>query len=121
MFHCFTFLHYYCYHKCCLKIHFVGSILIIPLPPLQLNQQASDEGESPSQVEKQRLMAENLHGRDINNQRILAYQNKAPLPPEVGVPCYILLSSIVTSNCKKFHQICSLVPVLGVVCGVISF
>lgn len=27
-------------------------------------------------------MSENLHGKDITSQRILAYQNKAPLPPE---------------------------------------
>lgn len=53
----------------------------------QLNQQAPEEGGSPSQAEKQRLMAENLHGCDINSQRILAYQNKAPLPPEVSIFC----------------------------------
>lgn len=31
----------------------------------------------------QRAMAENLHGRDINSTRILAFQKKAPAPPEV--------------------------------------
>lgn len=30
----------------------------------------------------QRLMGENLHGGDINNMRVLSYQNKAPAPPE---------------------------------------
>lgn len=30
----------------------------------------------------QRLIGENLHGGDINNMRVLSYQNKAPAPPE---------------------------------------
>lgn len=30
----------------------------------------------------QRLIGENLHGGDINNIRVLSYQNKAPAPPE---------------------------------------
>lgn len=30
----------------------------------------------------QRLIGENLHGADINNMRVLSYQNKAPAPPE---------------------------------------
>ncbi|XP_076280648.1 cell division cycle protein 20 homolog isoform X1 [Lasioglossum baleicum] len=37
---------------------------------------------SPSKKEMQRLMSENLHGGDINNMRVLSYQNKAPAPPE---------------------------------------
>ncbi|XP_076658822.1 cell division cycle 20 protein fzy isoform X2 [Halictus rubicundus] len=37
---------------------------------------------SPSKREMQRLMSENLHGGDINNMRVLSYQNKAPAPPE---------------------------------------
>jgi len=45
-------------------------------------QQKCDEGVSPSQQEMQKAMAENLHGRDINNCRVLAFQKKAPAPPE---------------------------------------
>ncbi|XP_012276998.1 cell division cycle protein 20 homolog [Orussus abietinus] len=37
---------------------------------------------SPSKKEMQRLMGENFHGGDINNMRVLSYQNKAPAPPE---------------------------------------
>ena len=38
--------------------------------------------KSPGQIEKERAMSENLHGRDINSTRILAYQKKAPAPPD---------------------------------------
>lgn len=48
----------------------------------KVNQQPVEEPTSPSQQEMQRAMAENLHGRDISNTRILAFQNKAPAPPE---------------------------------------
>lgn len=30
----------------------------------------------------QRFLEENLNGGDMNNMRILSYQNKAPAPPE---------------------------------------
>ncbi|KAG7201958.1 hypothetical protein KM043_004662 [Ampulex compressa] len=40
------------------------------------------ENVSPTKREMQRLMGENLHGGDINNMRVLSYQNKAPAPPE---------------------------------------
>lgn len=38
--------------------------------------------DSPTQKEYQRVMGENLHGNDINKQRILSYQKKAPAAPE---------------------------------------
>ncbi|XP_075227152.1 cell division cycle 20 protein fzy [Lycorma delicatula] len=44
--------------------------------------QPCEENLSPSQKEKQRAMSENLHGHDIENARILAFQKKAPAPPE---------------------------------------
>lgn len=37
---------------------------------------------SPSKFEMERILSENLHGLDINKQRILSYQNKAPSAPE---------------------------------------
>ncbi|KOC68087.1 Cell division cycle protein 20 like protein [Habropoda laboriosa] len=55
----------------------------------KIQQQANVEKDeekidnaSPSKREMQRLIAENLHGGDINNMRVLSYQNKAPAPPE---------------------------------------
>jgi cell division cycle protein 20 (cofactor of APC complex) len=53
-----------------------------------MQQEDPEEGEdgeclkSPSQVEKERAMSENLHGRDINTTRVLAFQKKAPGPPD---------------------------------------
>lgn len=38
--------------------------------------------DSPTQKEYQRVMGESLHGNDINNLRILAYQKKPPAAPE---------------------------------------
>lgn len=49
----------------------------------QMNQKQSDDHLSPSQVEMQKAMSDNLHGRDISNVRVLAFQKKAPAPPEV--------------------------------------
>ncbi|XP_054006881.1 cell division cycle protein 20 homolog [Hylaeus anthracinus] len=55
----------------------------------KIQQQANAEKDeekmdntSPSKKEMQRLIGENLHGGDINNMRVLSYQNKAPAPPE---------------------------------------
>lgn len=50
----------------------------------QYLEQNEDGGSaaSPSKKEMQRLIGENLHGIDINNMRVLSYQNKAPAPPE---------------------------------------
>ncbi|KAB0801749.1 hypothetical protein PPYR_03935 [Photinus pyralis] len=47
----------------------------------KLFQTSETESLSPTN-EIQRAMYENLHGGDINNQRILSYQNKAPAAPE---------------------------------------
>ncbi|XP_069696576.1 cell division cycle protein 20 homolog isoform X2 [Periplaneta americana] len=46
------------------------------------DQQPDDEMTSPSQKEMQRIMAENLHGGDVQNMRILAFKNKAPGAPD---------------------------------------
>ncbi|XP_006622956.1 cell division cycle protein 20 homolog isoform X1 [Apis laboriosa] len=51
----------------------------------QTNAEKDEEkldNASPSKREMQRLMGENLHGGDINQMRVLSYQNKAPAPPE---------------------------------------
>ncbi|XP_008213300.1 fizzy isoform X1 [Nasonia vitripennis] len=50
----------------------------------QSTDQESNKSEcsSPSKREMQRLIGENLHGGDVNNMRVLSYQNKAPAPPE---------------------------------------
>lgn len=44
--------------------------------------QSEENADSPSKQELQRAMCENLHGNDIQNQRILSYQKKAPSAPE---------------------------------------
>lgn len=49
----------------------------------QMTQQQNEEELSPTQLGKQKAMSENLYGMDINNMRVLAFQNKAPAPPEV--------------------------------------
>jgi hypothetical protein len=53
----------------------------------QVNQEqpGDDELVSPTQKEMQRIMAENLHGGDIQNMRILSYRNKAPGAPDVSL------------------------------------
>lgn len=38
--------------------------------------------QSPSKTDMERALSENLHGLDINKQRILSYANKAPSAPE---------------------------------------
>lgn len=40
------------------------------------------QADSPTQKEYHRVMGEHIHGNDINNQRILSYQKKAPAAPE---------------------------------------
>ncbi|KAL1131966.1 hypothetical protein AAG570_011577 [Ranatra chinensis] len=44
--------------------------------------QVLEEVSSPTLAEKQRAMSENLHGCDISSTRILAFQKKAPAPPD---------------------------------------
>uniref|UniRef100_A0A1B6GJ63 Cell division cycle protein 20 homolog n=1 Tax=Cuerna arida TaxID=1464854 RepID=A0A1B6GJ63_9HEMI len=48
----------------------------------QMMHQQNDPALSPTQLEMQKAMSENLHGRDISNTRVLAFQKKAPAPPE---------------------------------------
>jgi len=48
-----------------------------------MNQENENFDISPSQSDYRKVMSENLHGCDINNVRVLSYQNKAPAPPEV--------------------------------------
>lgn len=50
-----------------------------------MNQENENLDISPTQVDYRKAMSENLHGRDINNVRVLSYQNKAPAPPEVKI------------------------------------
>lgn len=37
-----------------------------------------------SQKERHQIITENLTGRDLSETRILEYQKKAPVPPEVS-------------------------------------
>lgn len=48
-----------------------------------MNQENENLDISPTQADYRKAMSENLHGCDINNVRVLSYQNKAPAPPEV--------------------------------------
>ncbi|XP_018571898.1 cell division cycle protein 20 homolog [Anoplophora glabripennis] len=48
----------------------------------KLTQDENNHSDSPTHQELQRVLSENLHGADINNQRILTYKNKAPSAPE---------------------------------------
>ncbi|KAF5278625.1 hypothetical protein FQA39_LY00667 [Lamprigera yunnana] len=48
----------------------------------KLFHSTDEENLSPASKEVQRVMSENLHGIDINNQRILSYQVKAPAAPD---------------------------------------
>lgn len=48
-----------------------------------MNQENEDLSLNPSQSDFRKALSENLHGCDINNVRVLSYQNKAPAPPEV--------------------------------------
>jgi cell division cycle protein 20 (cofactor of APC complex) len=48
-----------------------------------MNQENENLDLSPTQADYRKAMSENLHGCDINNVRVLSYQNKAPAPPEV--------------------------------------
>jgi len=59
-----------------------------------------NEIKSPSQIEMERAMSENLHGRDISNTRILAYQKKAPAPPDG----YQNANKVVYSQTKTPHS-----------------
>lgn len=57
---------------------------------------------SPTKREMQRLIGENLHGGDINNMRILNYQNKAPAPPDgYQNPLKVLYSQTKTPSSVK--------------------
>nr|CAH7755583.1 unnamed protein product [Callosobruchus chinensis] len=51
------------------------------LAHLKLSLDDNAETDSPTHKELQRVMAENIHGSNVN-QRILSYQNKAPSAPE---------------------------------------
>lgn len=59
----------------------LGYYKIQQQPNTEKNEEKVDN-ISPSKREMQRLMGENLHGGDINQMRVLSYQNKAPAPPE---------------------------------------
>ncbi|XP_073984224.1 cell division cycle 20 protein fzy [Rhodnius prolixus] len=60
-----------------------------------------DEIKSPSQVEMERAMTENLHGLDISGARILAFQKKAPAPPDgYQNPLKVVYSQTKTPSAK---------------------
>lgn len=48
----------------------------------KMNQENENLDLSPTQSDYRKAMSENLHGCDINNVRVLSYQNKAPAPPD---------------------------------------
>lgn len=48
-----------------------------------MNRENENLDISPTKSDYRKAMSENLHGCDINNVRVLSYQNKAPAPPEV--------------------------------------
>lgn len=48
-----------------------------------LTRDENNEGDlSPSELEKRKAMSELVHGKDIQKSRVLAFQNKAPPPPD---------------------------------------
>jgi len=54
-----------------------------------MNQENEAYDLSPTQSDYRKAMSENLHGCDINNVRVLSYQNKAPAPPEVIILLFL--------------------------------
>nr|CAD7396309.1 unnamed protein product [Timema cristinae] len=62
----------------------------------------NDENEltSPSQKEIERIMGENLHGKDLNASKVLAFQSKAPDPPE----CKLAFCKTIADECQPFLQ-----------------
>jgi len=50
-----------------------------------MTQDHDEENSNSAQQEKERKMSELLHGKDIRKERILAYQTKAPAPPDVSI------------------------------------
>lgn len=48
----------------------------------KLSQDENDQSDNPEQKDAHRVMAENLHGTNLNNHRILSYKHKAPSAPE---------------------------------------
>nr|XP_018905377.1 PREDICTED: cell division cycle protein 20 homolog [Bemisia tabaci] len=71
----------------------------------KLNQQENereDDGLSPAQKDNRQAMKETLHGCDISQTRILAFQKKAPAPPEGYVnPLKVLYSQSKTPMSAK--------------------
>lgn len=64
-------------------------------------EEEEDEAKSP-QKENQRILSETIHGGDINNMRILSYQNKAPAPPEGYMnPLKVMYSQTKTPSSTK--------------------
>ncbi|KAL0275950.1 UNVERIFIED_CONTAM: hypothetical protein PYX00_003650 [Menopon gallinae] len=64
-------------------------------------EENSDEAISPKK-EIQKIMSETIHGGDVNNMRILSYQNKAPAPPEGYInPLRVMYSQSKSSSAIK--------------------
>ena len=60
-----------------------------------------DETKSPLK-ENQRILSELIHGGDLNNMRVLSYQNKAPPPPEGYMnPLKVMYSQTKTPSSTK--------------------
>lgn len=65
------------------------------------NADESNIRKSPSQAEKSKLMSETLHGGDIQNKRILCFQNKAPQAPESHLNPLRVVYSVKTPMSSK--------------------
>lgn len=66
------------------------------------SNEEKNDSSSPSKREMQRAMGESLHGGDLNNMRVLSYQNKAPAPPEgYQNPLRVVYSQIKTPASTK--------------------
>lgn len=67
-------------------------------------EEETEETKSP-QKENQRILSETIHGGDINNMRILSYQNKAPAPPEGYMnPLKVMYSQTKTPSSTKSNS-----------------
>lgn len=65
------------------------------------NSDESNIRKSPGQIDKSKLMSETLHGTDIQNKRILSFQNKAPAAPESHLNPLRVVYSVKTPMSNK--------------------
>lgn len=64
-------------------------------------EESNNIRKSPSQVDKSKILSENLHGSDIQNKRILCFQNKAPPAPESHMNPLRVVYSVKTPMSSK--------------------